>query len=196
MIPLRCYAPQGDFCINYALVVTYLSNRLAKKQQLEELCMKGFYEVILIILGTIFVVLGVLGIFLPLLPTTPFLLLGASCYVKSSPNLYHWLLGNKYLGFYIKNYREGNGIPLKIKVMAIAVLWSTISYSVAFVVDNSYVRIFLGLIASAVTWHIVSRKALVQDDKQELLEIQELVESELNNENSVLSHENINTEET
>jgi sensor domain CHASE-containing protein len=67
---------------------------------------------------------------------------------------------------------------------------------VAFVVDNSYVRIFLGLIASAVTWHIVSRKALVQDDKQELLEIQELVESELNNENSVLSHENINTEET
>lgn len=158
--------------------------------------MKDFSKIVLIIIGTTFVILGVLGIFLPLLPTTPFLLLGASCYVKSSPNLYDWLLGNKYLGCYIKNYSEGNGIPLKVKVMAIAILWSTMSYSIAFVVGNLYIRICLGLIASAVTYHIISRKTLMQDNKQGLPEMQQFVESEyINSKNSVLNHEYIDSEE-
>ncbi len=66
----------------------------------------------LIVAGTICVCLGVAGIFLPLLPTTPFLLLAAVCYAGSSPRFYHWLMNNRWFGRYIKNYREGKGLTL------------------------------------------------------------------------------------
>jgi len=84
----------------------------------------------LIIVGSFFAGLGILGIFLPLLPTTPFLLLAAACYIRSSEKLYNWLMNNKWIGRYIKNYLEGKGIPLKSKVLSISALWITIGYSV------------------------------------------------------------------
>ena len=68
--------------------------------------------------GTFFVGLGIIGIFLPLLPTTPFLLLAAACYARSSKRFYNWLLNNKWFGNYIKNYRERKGIPLQIKIIS------------------------------------------------------------------------------
>lgn len=108
----------------------------------------------LIVIGFIAVGLGILGMFLPILPTTPFLLLAAACFAKSSNRFYHWLLNNKWFGSYIKNYREGKGIPLKIKIMALVFLWSTILLSTIFFLDNIYVRIVLLLIALAVTIHI------------------------------------------
>lgn len=108
----------------------------------------------LIVIGFIAVGLGILGMFLPILPTTPFLLLAAACFAKSSNRFYHWLLNNKWFGSYIKNYREGKGIPLKIKIMALGFLWSTILLSTIFFLDNIYVRIVLLLIALAVTIHI------------------------------------------
>lgn len=110
---------------------------------------------VLIIAGSFFVGLGILGIFLPLLPTTPFLLLAAACYVRASERFYNWLLNNKWLGNYIKNYREGKGIPLKGKVLSISLLWITIGYSVVFVVHIFLVRIILILIAIGVTIHIL-----------------------------------------
>lgn len=108
----------------------------------------------LIVIGFIAVGLGILGMFLPILPTTPFLLLAAACFAKSSNRFYHWLLNNKWFGSYIKNYREGKVIPLKIKIMALVFLWSTILLSTIFFLDNIYVRIVLLLIALAVTIHI------------------------------------------
>jgi len=111
---------------------------------------------VLIIVGSFFVGLGILGIFLPLLPTTPFLLLAAACYVRASERFYNWLLNNKWLGNYIKNYREKKGIPLKGKVLSISLLLITIGYSVVFVVHIFLVRIFLILIAIGVTIHILS----------------------------------------
>lgn len=111
---------------------------------------------ILTIAGTFFVGLGVLGIFLPLLPTTPFFLLAAACYARSSKKFYHWLLNNKWFGKYIKNYREGKGIPIKVKILSISLLWLTIVFSTIFVVDNLFVRIVLILIATGVTIHIIS----------------------------------------
>ncbi|MDP3025258.1 MAG: YbaN family protein [candidate division Zixibacteria bacterium] len=116
----------------------------------------------LIITGTFFVGLGVLGIFLPLLPTTPFLLLAAVCYARSSKRFYNWLLNNKWFGNYIKNYRERKGVPLKVKVLSISFLWITIGYSVVFVVHIFLVRIILILIAMGVTTHILSIKTLKQ----------------------------------
>ena len=111
---------------------------------------------VLIIVGSFFAGLGILGIFLPLLPTTPFLLLAAACYIRSSKRLYNWLLNNKWIGRYIKNYLEGKGIPLKSKVLSISALWITIGYSVFFVVNIFLVRIILILIAIGVTIHLLS----------------------------------------
>ncbi len=87
----------------------------------------NFSRWVLIIVGSFFAGLGILGIFLPLLPTTPFLLLAAACYIRSSERLYNWLMNNKWIGRYIKNYIEGKGIPLKSKVLSISALWITIS---------------------------------------------------------------------
>jgi len=115
---------------------------------------------VLIIVGSFFAGLGILGIFLPLLPTTPFLLLAAACYIRSSERLYNWLMNNKWIGRYIKNYIEGKGIPLKSKVLSISALWITIGYSVFFVVNFFPVRVILILIAIGVTMHLLSIRTL------------------------------------
>ena len=111
---------------------------------------------LLIVAGSVFAGLGILGIFLPLLPTTPFLLFAAACYAKSSQRLYDWLLNLKYLGEYIRNYRERRGIPLRTKVLTLFFLWATIGYSALVVVDTLFMRIILFLVAVGVTIHIVS----------------------------------------
>jgi uncharacterized membrane protein YbaN (DUF454 family) len=86
---------------------------------------KGFF----IVVGTISLGLGAVGLFLPVLPTTPFLLLAAACYYKGSERMHRWLLNNKLFGSYIRNYREGRGIALKAKVITLCLLWITICYS-------------------------------------------------------------------
>jgi len=115
---------------------------------------------VLIIIGSFFTGLGILGIFLPLLPTTPFLLLAAACYIRSSERFYNWLMNNKWLGNYIKNYLEGKGVSLKSKVLSISLLWITIGYSVVFVVNIFPIRVILILIAIGVTIHILSIRTL------------------------------------
>jgi len=113
----------------------------------------GWVRRVLIAAGLLFVGLGILGIFLPLLPTTPFLLLAAACFARSSQKFYNWLLNNRWFGRYIRNYREGKGIPLRVKVMTISLLWVTILIS-AYFVSIIYVRIFLILVAIGVTIHV------------------------------------------
>jgi len=111
---------------------------------------------LLIIVGTFFVGLGIIGIFLPILPTTPFLLLAAACFARSSRRFYNWLLNNRWFGNYIKNYREGKGVPLKVKVLSISLLWITIIFSAFFWVSILFVRFILILVAIGVTIHILS----------------------------------------
>ena len=113
-------------------------------------------RIIFISLGFFFIVLGALGVFLPILPTTPFILISAALFVRSSDKFYRWLLSNRIFGKYIKNYRQGKGIPLRIKVFAITLLWVTISLSAFLAVEIIYVRIILLLIAIGVTVHIIS----------------------------------------
>ncbi len=120
--------------------------------------MKSVVRIMLIVIGTICVILGILGIFLPLLPTTPFLLLAAFCYSRSSDRFYHWLITNRWFGEYIHNYREGRGIALRQKVIALSLLWLTMSYSIWFVVSQWWVQLILLSIAVSVTIHLVRMK--------------------------------------
>ena len=109
---------------------------------------------LLIIIGSIFVALGIIGIFLPIVPTTPFLLVAAACYAKSSTRLYNWLLNNRYFGSYIKNWREGRGVPWRTKIYALSLMVLTIGYSVIFVVPIFFVKVLLVIIALLVGRHI------------------------------------------
>ena len=115
-------------------------------------------QILLITLGTFFVGVGIAGIFIPVLPTTPFLLISAALYARSSTRFYNWLINNKIFGQYIKNYREGKGIPLRLKIITITLLWLTIGCSAIFAVDILWVRIMLVLIAVGVTVHVVRIK--------------------------------------
>ena len=117
-------------------------------------------KTICIILGTISLGLGILGIFLPLLPTTPFLLLTAALYFKGSPRLYQWLLNHKYFGTYIRNFRENKAIPLRAKIISLLLMWGTMLCCIFFLIPLVWVKILLFLIAAGVTYHILSFKTL------------------------------------
>ena len=104
--------------------------------------------------GTISLSLGAIGIVLPVLPTTPFLLLALACYFRSSPRMTRWMLTNRYFGKYIQRYKEGKGIPLKTKLFAITVLWTAIVYSAIFIVTIWIAQMILFAVAAAVTIHL------------------------------------------
>ena len=115
--------------------------------------------------GTLSTGIGIIGIFIPLLPTTPFLLLAAACYTRSSERFYQWLIHNRIFGAYVRNYIEGRGMPVKIKIFIILLLWLTIGLSITFAVQNNIViRIVLICIAIGVTAHIaLIKKRKVED---------------------------------
>ncbi len=115
------------------------------------------------IAGTAFLIIGGVGIVLPLLPTTPFLMLAAVCYARSSERGYRWLLTNRWFGEYIRNWHEGRGIPMKTKILSIAFLILTMGYSAAFVVPSFIGKVVLILIAICVSMHILSFPTLKPD---------------------------------
>ncbi|WP_090237067.1 YbaN family protein [Lentibacillus halodurans] len=125
--------------------------------------MQQIKKILLILAGSISLGVGILGIILPLLPTTPLLLLAAACYVRSSEKLYHWLITNKYFGSYIQNYRDGKGIPLKAKVMGVSVLCLAMSYTILFIVPFPVVKILLAAVGAYFTWFILKQKTLPKE---------------------------------
>jgi uncharacterized membrane protein YbaN (DUF454 family) len=116
----------------------------------------GLEKAIFIVAGTISLGLGAAGIFLPILPTTPFLLLSAACYYKGSERMHRWLLNNRLFGSYIRNYKEGKGISQAGKVITIFLLWIAICFSTLLMVNNYIVQIVLFAIAIAVTIHVIT----------------------------------------
>lgn len=119
---------------------------------------------VLITAGSVCVVLAILGILLPVLPTTPFLLLAAICYERSSPRFHNWLLTNRWFGSYIKNYREGKGIPMRQKVVTLALLWATMLAGIVFGQLNWWLSLILLGIAAGVTIHLARIKTARPDD--------------------------------
>jgi uncharacterized membrane protein YbaN (DUF454 family) len=108
-----------------------------------------------LVMGWVAVGIGTIGIFVPILPTTCFLLLAGAAFARSSPRAWHWLHHNRVFGRYLREYREGRVIPMRIKVASLAVLWLTIGATVI-AVDNLIVRVLVLLVAVVVTAHVVT----------------------------------------
>jgi uncharacterized membrane protein YbaN (DUF454 family) len=107
----------------------------------------------LLVCGTLSLGLGVIGIFVPLLPTTCFLLVAAWCYARSSQRLYDRLMRARWIGGYLRRYRDERAIPIHVKIASLVMMWITIGYSVV-VFPNLAVRVALFVTAMAVTWHL------------------------------------------
>lgn len=117
-------------------------------------------NIILTILGCIALSLGVLGAFLPVLPTTPFLLLSAFFFLRGNKGLYEWLMNHPRLGVYIKNFTVHKAIPLRVKIVSVSTLWLTLLYCAIFVAGHWALKALFILIAVCVTVHILSYKTL------------------------------------
>ena len=118
---------------------------------------------LLLLFGWLSVVLAVLGIFLPVLPTVPFLLLALACFARSSEKLYAWLINHNRLGPLVRPYLGNEGLPPGVKPKAITLVWLSIGLSVLFFVPLLWVKGMLLLIALAVTCYIL--KMPVRDDE-------------------------------
>jgi uncharacterized membrane protein YbaN (DUF454 family) len=117
-------------------------------------------NIFLTISGLIALGLGILGIFLPVPPTTPMLLLAAALFLRGNRNLYDWLMNHPKLGGYISNFMKHKAIPLRIKIVSISFLWLTLLNCAIFVADHIALRLFFIILATAVTLHILSYKTL------------------------------------
>ncbi|MBN2557837.1 MAG: YbaN family protein [Clostridia bacterium] len=114
---------------------------------------------LMITAGSLSLLLGTAGIFLPVLPTTPFLLLSAFFYLKSSDGLYAWLTGNRFLGPYISNYMKYKAIKKRAKIASISFLWIFLAVSMV-LIDSIWTWILLPLVGTAVSIHISLIKTL------------------------------------
>ncbi|MAX98690.1 MAG: hypothetical protein CMI08_05690 [Oceanospirillaceae bacterium] len=117
--------------------------------------------------GWLSVALGVAGIFLPVLPTTPFLLLAAACFVRTSPRFYRWLVEHPKLGRYVIYYLDGKGMPLKAKVYTLILMWSTMMLTAFVLTDRLTIKILLPLIGLGVSIYILRLPTLLLSDAKE-----------------------------
>lgn len=118
----------------------------------------------LMISGFTLIGIGILGMFLPLLPTTIFLILAAWCFAKSSERFHFWIHHNRWFGKYLRDYRRGDGMPLRSKIISLIMLWAGILISGVLLTDNLYIRILLAAVAIGVTWHLASIKTAEKND--------------------------------
>ncbi|MCZ7613567.1 MAG: YbaN family protein [Ignavibacteriaceae bacterium] len=129
---------------------------MASKQKIQVKTLSSAMKYFYLVSGFLLVTIGVIGIFLPVLPTTIFLILASACFIKSSPQANEWLRNHKVLGMYIKNYQDGTGLTIKSKIINISLLWLMISVSAFLFTELWYIRLLLFLIAVGVTIHLSS----------------------------------------
>ena len=124
----------------------------------------GFIRYLYLVSGFLFISIGVIGAFLPLLPTTIFLILASACFMKSSSRANDWLKNNKWLGGYLRNYQDKTGLTMASKISHIAVLWISIVFSAVVLTEHTAIRIMLFFIAAGVTIHL----ATIRTTKQQI----------------------------
>jgi uncharacterized protein len=127
--------------------------------------MNRFVRYLLMACGLLSLLLGIIGIFLPVLPTTPFLLLSSYCFYKSSVRLHHWLHHHRILGPYITSYMKYRAIKRKIKISSLLLLWTSLIIS-SLIVGKIYVTLILVIIGLAVSYHILSLRTLENLDRK------------------------------
>ena len=111
-------------------------------------------KIILNAIGVLAVILGVLGIFLPLLPTTPFLLLASACFARGSTRMHNWLQTNRVFGKYLRDYENGKGIPLRGKIWILIFMWTSMGYSIWRLHDRLALQIMVVAIGTGVTIYL------------------------------------------
>ncbi|MDD2277964.1 MAG: YbaN family protein [Bacteroidales bacterium] len=119
-----------------------------------------FVKALLILAGLISLGLGIVGIVIPVLPTTPFFLLSAYLFLRSSQRLYRWLLTHKLFGNYIRNYIHHKAIGKGIKIFTLLLLWTTILLSIYLVRGNLWLQLFLVIVAIAVSVHVLRLRTM------------------------------------
>ena len=122
-----------------------------------------FIKILWISLGSFFVALAALGVALPGIPTTPFLILAAACYIRSSQKLYDWLISNKTFGPYLKDYREGKGIPKKAKLLAISMIILFVGSSVIFGIEDQILKIAVGVLGLTGLLYVIFKVPVAKD---------------------------------
>jgi uncharacterized protein len=133
-------------CALLPLPLTVKGNNMLKKH-------------LLIIGGTLSVALGMIGIFVPVLPTTPFLLLSAFCYARGSHRLYQWLMSHRILGTYLQNYLQYHAVSKTVKIVSLIALWVSLLVSIA-LIGSTAVRLILVLVGIGVSLHLLMLKTL------------------------------------
>ena len=113
----------------------------------------------LIFTGSTSLALGVVGIFVPILPTTPFLILTSFCYLRSSNRLYNWVINHRIFGSFIDNYMNNRAVEMKAKIVRLIFLWTTLGVSI-FIFPSLHLRIFLFAVGIGVTIHLLTLKTL------------------------------------
>ena len=120
-----------------------------------------------IILGSALVAIGAIGAVVPGLPTTVFLILAAACYIRSSQNLYDWLISNKTFGPYLKDYREGKGMPRNAKILAVSMIVLFAGYAALFAIENLWVRVMVAVTGLIGIFYVLYKVPLTEDFDQE-----------------------------
>ena len=117
-------------------------------------------QVVYAAIGTLFLVIGIVGIFLPILPTTPFLLLATACYARSSRRFYNWLMNHPVFGPMIVEWRTYKSIPWRIKLVAMVTMFLTFGSSILFFIKDGRLQLaltFFGLMMLIWLYQIPSR---------------------------------------
>ena len=129
--------------------------------------MRKLRRALLLAAGSVSIAVGIVGIFMPVLPTTPFLLLGAACYARGSRRFYRWLMCQRTLGAYIRNYREGRGMRRGAKISALVLLWASLGYSAVAVAHQPAPRALLLAINLGMTIHLLKLPTYSSFDNEE-----------------------------
>ena len=113
----------------------------------------GLSRFLWLILGLLFVAIGLIGVVVPGLPTTPLMILAAACFAKSSQRFYDWIINNRVFGSHVKNYREGNGIPKRSKPTILATMWVFVLFAVLIAIPDDVLiskvaTVFLAIIGT------------------------------------------------
>ena len=120
-------------------------------------------KILWILLGSFFVMIGAIGAVVPGLPTTVFLILAAACYIRSSQKLYDWLIKNKTFGPYLKDYREGKGMPKNAKILAVSMIIIFAGYAVIFAIEDLAVRILVAAFGLIGIFYVTFKVPVTED---------------------------------